>query len=286
MDKRKPSKQDRNHISFISKMFLIFSILAVLVGCGGKTANLQLSPADTEKLNPILEQLQVRYRLTSTLKMPMRVTIEDKAGKEEVREYLWYKRSVTDGELLHIQAMGPYNEPRVVAIAARNRFLLRLINEEEAYFEPLADGVLREIFRMDLRVSDVRNAIFANPFLDGNTNITLLAHSGAKYVVTRPGSENGQTEEITIFVRNDEPEVHTWIIRDENGGILQHAKFSDYREVGGILHPHKVEIERPPEQTRVTFKATKPEINVEIHDNRFNFEPFLTENTKIRSLEK
>ena len=216
----------------------------------------------------------------------MVVTIEDKGGKEEVRESLWYERSPTDGELLHIQALGPLNEPRVIVIAARNQFLLYYHNEQEAIFEPLADGVLREVFGMDLRVSDVHSAIFANPFLDGRTDELALTYSGAKYVVARAGVKAGQTEKITIFVRDGEPTVTDWDIRNQDDELIQQAEFSDYRDVGGILRPHKVDIQRPGEQTRVVLKMFKPEINGAISKSKFDFEPFLTEAMKIRSLKK
>ena len=265
---------------------LVLSV-SILSGCSSRSANFQLSPADAETLNPLLAALQLNYDLTSTLKiLQMIVTIEDKGNREEVRESLWYERSPTDGELLHIQALGPLNEPRVIVIAARNQFLLYFHNEQEAIFEPLEDGVLREIFGMDLRVSDVRSAIFANPFLDGRTNELALTHSGAKYVVARAGVKAGQTEKITILVRDDEPTVTDWDIRDKDGALIQQAEFSDYRDVGGILRPHRVEIQRPAEQTRVVLKIIKPEINVDINKGKFDFEPFLTEAIRIRSLKK
>ena len=256
-------------------------VLVVLNGCGAAATNFQLSSADTEKLNPILEELQLSYNLTSTLRiLQLIVTIEEENKKEEVRESLWYKKSETDGDLLHIQAMGPLNEPRVVAIAARNQFLLYLVNEEEVIFEPLEDQVLQEIFGVDLRVSDVRSAIFANPFLDGRTGELSLAHSGAKFVVRRPGITTGQIEQITIFVHNSEPQVSDWEVRETDGTTIQRAKFSDYREVGGILRPHKIEIERPIEKTRVELKIIKPEINLDINDSKFEFERFLQQGTQ------
>ena len=261
--------------------------LVVLNGCGGAATSFQLSPADAEKLNPILEELQLSYDLTSTLRiLQLIVTIEEEGKKEEVRESLWYKKSETDGDLLHIQAMGPLNEPRVVVIAARNQFLLYFVNEEEVIFEPLEDQVLQETFGVDLRVSDVRSAIFANPFLDGRTSELSLAHSGAKYAVRRPGITAGQTEQITIFVRDSEPQISEWEVSDASGTTIQRAKFSDYREAGGILRPHKIEIERPIEKTRVELKIIKPEINLDIHDNKFEFERFLQPGIKRRSLGK
>ena len=263
----------------------VLCALVVLNGCGGAATSFQLSPADAEKLNPILAELQLSYDLTSTLRiLQLIVTIEEDGKKEEVRESLWYKKSETDGDLLHIQAMGPLNEPRVVAIAARNQFLLYFVNEEEVIFEPLGDQVLQEVFGVDLRVSDVRSAIFANPFLDGRTSELSLASSGAKYVVGRPGIAADQIEQITIFVRNSEPQVSDWEVRDTSGTIIQRAKFSDYREVGGILRPHKIEIERPIEKTQVELKIIKPEINLDINDNKFEFERFLQPGIKRRSL--
>ena len=263
----------------------LLCLLVALNGCGGAATNFQLSPADAEKLTPILAELQLSYDLTSTLRiLQLIVTIEEEGKKEEVRESLWYKKSETDGDLLHIQAMGPLNEPRVVAIAARNQFLLYFVNEEEVIFEPLEDQVLQEIFGVDLRVSDVRSAIFANPFLDGRTRELSLAHSGAKYVVRRPGIAAGQIEQITIFVRDSEPRVSDWEVRDSSGTIIQRAKFSDYREVGGIIRPHKIEIDRPIEKTRVELKIIKPEINLDINDSKFEFERFLHQGTKRRLL--
>ena len=263
----------------------VLCLLIVLNGCGGAATSFQLSPADAEKLNPILSDLQLSYDLTSTLRiLQLIVTIEEEAKKEEVRESLWYKKSETDGDLLHIQAMGPLNEPRVVAIAARNQFLLYFVNEEEVIFEPLEDQVLQEIFGVDLRVSDVRSAIFANPFLDGRTSELSLAHSGAKYVVRRPGIAAGQIEQITIFVRDSEPQVSDWEVVDTSGTTIQRAKFSDYREVGGIIRPHKIQIERPVDKTRVELKIIKPEINLDINDSKFEFERFLQQGTQRRLL--
>ena len=181
--------------------------------------------------------------------------------------------------------MGPLNEPRVISIAARQQFLLYFVNEQEAYLGALEDQVLQDLFGMDLRVSDIRNAIFANPFLDGRTKELSLVQSGAKYTVTRPGVKEGQIEDITIFVRNAEPTVSDWNIRDKSGTTIQKTRFSDYRDVGGLLRPHQVEIERPIEKTRVVLKIVKPEINAEISDTKFQFD-FLPEDTKFRSLRK
>ena len=263
----------------------VFCLLFAIVGCISSTTTVELSPATQTELDAILNTLQVRYDLTGSLKTTrMMVTIEEGERREELRELMWYKKSENGGELLHIQAMGPYNETRGVAIANedKNQFALALLNEQKTYLGPLSDGALREIFGIDLRVSDVLSAIFANPFLDGRTaDFTSVESSGAKFVITRPGVQAGHVETITLFIREDEPRVTEWHIHDETGTLEQRATFGDYREVSGILRPHKVEIERPLEQTRVAVKLAKVELNVEISDSKFDADPFLGEGVEI-----
>ncbi len=259
-------------------------LFATIVGCSLSTSTVQLTPAARAELDAILTTLRVRYDLTGSLKTQMKVTIEEGEQSEELRELLWYKKSESGGELLHIQAMGALNEPRGVAIANqdKNQFVLALLNEQKTYLGPLSDGVLREIFGVDLRVSDVLSAIFANPFLDRRTdNFISVENSGAKFTITRPGITDEHIETITLFVRDGEPRVTDWHIHDKNGVLQQRATFSDYRNVSGILRPHKVEIERPLEQTQVAVNITKVELNVEINDSKFDAAPFLSEDFEI-----
>ncbi len=272
----------------------VFCLLfAVIAGCiGSTTPTVQLDSATRAEVDGILNRLQVRYELTGSLKITrMMVTIEEGDRNEELRELLWYKKSENGGELLHIQALGPMNETRGIAIANqdKNQFVLVLVNEQKAYPGPLSDGVLQEIFGLDLRVSDVLSAIFANPFLDGRTDELKpiesfhpsTAGTPTTFVMTRPGVQKGHVEKITILIQEDEPRVMEWLIYDENGTLQQRAAFSDYRKVSGILRAHKVEIERPLEQTRVNVKIANVELNVEIKDSKFDPERFLTEDIEI-----
>jgi len=267
------------------KAYLLCLLLPIVMGCVTSTSTIQLAPATRAEVDAMLNTLQARYDLTGSLKITqMMVTIEEGDQREEVRESLWYKKSENGGELLHIQALGAVNEPRGVAIANQDKdqFMLRLLNEQKAFVGPLSNGALREIFGVDLRVSDVLSAIFANPFLDERTSkFTSVENSGAKFTITRPGIQKGHVETITLFVREDEPRVTEWLIYDENGILQQRAAFADYRPVSGILRPHRVEIERPLEQTRVAVKIAKVELNVEIKDSKFDTEPFLTEDIEI-----
>ena len=267
-------------VPFCFKCGHLFLVLQLVLGCSGRGTSFHLSPADTDILNPVLADLRLSYDLTSSLKMQMKVVIEEKGKAEEVREILWYKRSNTDGDLLHIQTMGVFNEPRIIAIAARGKFLLYFVNEREAILESLEDSVLHAIFGIDLRVSDVLSAIFANPFLDGRLDCLSLSKSGRKLLVKRMGEKSGHVEEVMILLQEPNPTITKWIIKDQDGLTVQETKFSDYRDVGGILRPFQVEIARPLDQTKVLLKSIKPEINIEISDQKFSFS-FLPKNTKF-----
>ncbi len=271
----------RNHLTIGFSVFL--SVLITIIGCSVKTSGIEVSPVEMSQFTPYLATLQERYDLTNSLKTSKMVVTIQEADRdpEELRELLWYKKSEDGGELLHIQALGGFNEPKGVAIANGNEFLLVLLEEQEAYLGELSDGILRKIFGIDLRVSDVLSAVFANPFLDGRTKKLKVKSAGEKFVVTRPGVQAEHTETITILVKEGEPRVTEWHTNDKDGLLEQSAIFSDYREVDGILRSHRVEIERPLEQTRVVVKMAQVQLNVEIKDSRFDFEPFLSGDIKV-----
>lgn len=263
-----------------------FIILISHIGCIATKTVIEGTPVNVSVIEPHLETLQVRYDLTETLKTTkMMVSIQEGQHKsEELRELLYYKKTTDGSELLRIQVLGIFDDTKGVAIANRDQFLLSLLDERETYVGKLSDGILNELFGIDLRVSDVLSAIFANPFLDGRTEDIKVTRSGNKYIITRPGIEDGHTEMITLLVVAEEPRVTEWSIKDKNGLLQQSASFTDYSEVDGILRPHTVKIKRPPEQTQVTVRTEKVQLNLDIKDSRFEFERFLTEEFTIKSL--
>lgn len=282
---RTPNDTDINGhcvICFTSVFLFILGSITI-TGCREATTDIDIIPVKMSQFTVHLDTLKTRYKLTNSLKATkMVVTIQENGREpEEIRESLWYKKSEDGGELLHIQALGAFNEPRGIAIANRDKFLLVLLDEQEVYLGELSDGVLKKIFGLDLRVSDVLSAIFANPFLDGRTDALKITRSGQKFTVKRIGAEDQQTETITLIVKNGEPRVTEWYIKNKDQMLQQSAVFSDYHEVDGILRSHKVEIERPFEKTRIVVKMSQAELNVEINDNRFNIEPFLNGDFEI-----
>ena len=261
---------------------LLLFLFCSIVGCATKNPGQEII-TDKSIFLSHLDTLQARYDLTRTLKTKeMSVTIEEAdRNSEELRELLWYKKTDDGDNLLHIQALGVFNDPRAVAIANRDQFLLVLVEEQEGYLGELSDGVLRKIFGIDLRVSDVLSAIFANPFLDGRIEELKIKGSGNTFIVSRPGVEVGHTETITLLIHGNEPQITEWRIVDEQGDLQQSVFFSSYREVDGILRPHKIEIERAPEQTKVVVRIGHVELNVEIKDSKFEIDPFLDSEIEI-----
>ena len=254
-------------------IFLYFNITISLVDS---------TPTEESEFSNHLVTLKTRYFLTNTLYTnKMKVSIKEGDRKtEELRELLWYKKSTDGSDLLRIQVLGAFNDTKGVAIANGEKFLLTSLDEQKTYHGKLSDGILRKIFGIDLRVSDVLSAIFANPFLDGRTKSLKIKKSGKDIVVTRPSIEKRHTETIKLHIKDEEPIVTEWTIK-ENNSIKQHVVFSEYKEVDGIIRANKVEIDRPPEQTRVVVKMEQVKINVDIKDIKFDFEPFLSDDLKL-----
>lgn len=277
------SSHETHPIAKFSYWMILF-VLIILNGCVVTTS--KTDPISTElsdEFSTHLQTLQERYDLTGSLKTTkMMVRIQEADSPPEVlHEMLWYKKASDGSELLRIQALGGFNDTKGVAIANRNRFLLVLLEEQEAYLGKLSDGILRKIFGLDLRVSDVLSAIFANPFLDGRINKLRIESTGNSFIVMRPNSESDHIETITVKVQDGEPRVTEWIIQDDEEVVKQHVEFLDYRVVDGVLRPYSVKIERPLEQTKVVVRIAQVQLNVDIDDSNFDIEPFLAEDIEI-----
>jgi outer membrane lipoprotein-sorting protein len=243
---------------------LFLAGLALLsVGCG-KVA--PLTPVDPDAFrSDTLEVLQTRFALTQTIRTQMTIEIEEQGQSREARAILYYRRP----DALRLDILTPLNAPVVVLRAADGEFSLVDITHREAIRAPLTDALLKRLYGMDLRVSDVRSAIGANPFAVGDNSRIDVGFSGDKTVVTRPSERIGHAEEIVIGRVEGEPVVEEWRVRNRDGATVQHTSFEDYREVGGILRPMTATVARPRDGVRVSFHATNPELNLDIADSSF-----------------
>lgn len=230
-------------------------------------------PLDTKS---ILATLKTRYDLVNTMRTFVNFRMESRGKKEEVRSILNYQKP----EKLSIYGMGPFNEPRVIALVAEQTLQIYFVAENELIKGELTDDVLKRIFDVDLRISDIRSAIFANPFLDGNISDLKLESYQDEYVITRKSKEEDYYEEILILARNIV--VDRWKIKDSQGEMIQEITFSKYKEVGGILRPLKAMIYRPRDNTRISIESVNPEINIKL--SKTTFELAIPDDTKIYQL--
>jgi len=235
----------------------------LLVGCAAIKPEPQITPPPD--VHSILATLKMRYDLVDSMTTWANVGIESHGQKEEIREYLSYQKP----DKLRVDAMGPFNAPRAIALAVEKSFKLYFVAENEMIVGELSDGVIKDVFDVDLRVSDVRNSIFANPFLDGNVKGLEIESYGDEYVIRRASTLAGHREEITILARNTV--VSKWQIIDSEGKKIQEVSFSKYQEVGGILRPLKAVIYRPMDGTRISIESVDPEINIELDQMTFDF---------------
>ena len=254
--------------------YFIVIILVLYSGCSIiKTEQKTNIPLDTRS---ILATLKTRYDLVNTMRTFVNFRMESRGKKEEVRSILNYEKP----EKLSIYGMGPFNEPKVIALVAEQTLQIYFVAENELIRGELTDDVLKKVFDVDLRISDIRSAIFANPFLDGNINDLKLEGYQDEYVITRKSKDEGYHEEILILTKNIV--VDKWKIKNSQGEMVQEITFSKYTEVGGILRPLKAMIYRPLDNTRISIESVNPEINIKL--SKTTFELPIPENTKIYQL--
>ena len=257
---------------------ILFFFLIVLSGCATTKPDVNFPPPDAQS---VLLTLKTRYDLVDTMRTLINFKLEHKGKSEEVRGYLNYAKP----DKLSIFVMGPFNEPRVIASVVGDSLRVYFVAENYLIEDQLRDTVMKDLFEVDLRVSDIRSAIFANPFLDGNTNNLKVEGYDDEYVVTRPSGQNSYNEEISMIAKNTT--VNKWRIKNDTGKLIQEIDFSKYREIGGILRPLKVVVYRPDDLTRITIESVDPEVNVKLADDIFEFSiPKGTEVYKLSDLKK
>jgi len=243
---------------------IVLALCAIFwAGCAGirPKPNDVTPPPD---IDYILATLKTRYDLVDSMRTLMNVNISTPDQDGELRESLSYQKP----DKLRIVVMGVFNEPKVVALAVGKTFRIYFVAENEVIKGDLTDDVIKDVFEVDLRVSDMRSAIFANPFLDGNVDNLEIKSYGDEYLISRPSVHEGCREEITLLARN--LTVSKWRIVDVNGDLVQEISFSGYREIGMILRPLRASIYRPADETRISIESVNPEINVEMSEMDFS----------------
>ncbi len=259
---------------YIIYLSILLTCAVVLTGCAAIKPKPQYMPPPD--VRSILATLKMRYDLVDSMRSWINVGIESHGQKEEIRERLYYQKP----DKLRVDAMGPFNAPRAIVLAVEKSFRLYFVAENEVIMGELSDGVIKVIFEVDLRVSDVRSSIFANPFLDGNVSELEIESYGDEYLIRRASTIPGYREEITILARNTT--VSKWQVIDSEEKIVQEISFSRYQKVGGILRPLRAVIHRPIDQTRISIESVSPEINVELAEMTFNLP--IPEGTRIVQL--
>jgi hypothetical protein len=241
---------------------LIGLCAVLLTGCAAMKPGIETTtPQDIDSL---LATLKMRYDLVDSMSTWMNVEITSRGQSDEVRASLYYEKP----DKLRVDARGAFNEPRAVILAVEKSFQIYFVAENELIQGELSDGVVKDIFDVDLRVSDVRSSIFANPFLDGNVDNLQVESYGDEYVIRRPSTHSGCQEEISILARNEA--VKSWKVVDEDEKLVQEITFSRYQEIGGILRPLKAAIHRPADGTHISIESINPEINVELAEVIFD----------------
>lgn len=248
----------------IKQYFLIFLLICIIGVAGCTIFAPKLKEVPPPDINDILATLQVRYDLVDSMKTWMIVKVESDGQEGEIGAQLYYQKP----NKLRVDAMGVFSEPKAVILAVEKLFRIYFVPENEVMTGDLSDEVIRDIFDIDLRVSDVRSSIFANPFLDGNTDQLKIEVYGDEWLIRRPSTLAGCHEEISILTRNTA--VSKWQVKDEKGEVIQEVSFSKYQKVGEILRPLKAVIHRPIDGTRIFIESVDPAVNMELDELTFD----------------
>lgn len=273
--------QVRHTALICGRQFCWFLLVALLFLPSCKSTSVgtlsPLSVSDEAELQKHLLNLKVRYRLLDSMRTYMSVQIKTPEGTQEVREILRYAYP----DKLRVDVLGVATSTKAVILAVDGLFTLFLPQENEAIQDKLSDQVLTEIFGIDLRISDVRSALFANPFLDGEISNLRGLRTGDLFRIQRASSRPEHWEEIEISTSGDRPLVQSWKLFDSQNRVVQESEFQDYREIGGLMLAFATVVTRPLQQTTVTFRISpdQTELHPQFGSKTFDFD---LSNARIR----
>ncbi len=238
------------------------ALFAAANGCGGGAV---FAPMEREAFRDALDDLNVRWRQMDSMRTQMTVKVNDPSGSQEARALLHFHKP----DSFRFSALDPFGSPVAVMVASEGKLTEIYVRSNTAVRGPLSDARLKRLFEMDVRVSDIRRAIAANPFVGAPFTDGNLRRSDDEAVLIRPMESTGGEEEIRLKWIKGEPVVSEWKQRAADGGETLAIRFWNYRSVGGLLRPMDVSIERKPEQVSMRFHATDPEVNAEINPLMF-----------------
>ncbi|GIX06250.1 MAG: hypothetical protein KatS3mg115_0653 [Candidatus Poribacteria bacterium] len=238
------------------------TVLLWSLGCGGRA---RLEPFPWERFETeVLSELRIRSALLDSLRAQVTLQVQEHGEANEARAVLYFQKP----DRLRLDVLDPMGAPVVVIRASQGQLSYLDIRAGKGFLGPLVDRVLQEEFRVSVRITDVQRALLANPFLEGGLDDATVRRENRAVRVVRPTEEGGR-EEVQVGWQQGEPIVDFWVLRDAQERIVQRVRFWNYRDLGGILFPLDVEIERPAEGVRLRLHAIDPEVNLPLSEATF-----------------
>jgi hypothetical protein len=90
-------------------------------------------------------------------------------------------------------------------------------------------------------------------------------------IIVRKVENGGVLSRKIVFGRTD-LKPHRQYIYDANANVATDAKYAEYKDVGGMSYPSRIEVVRPQEEYDITLNMLKVEINTQLTDEQFELD--------------
>ena len=245
---------------------------ALLSGCFGVAPDPEPAPPDLAALEPpaaseIFRLLEERSSALRSFRAVADVGLRDPSQTLHGRQVVNLERP----DRLRIDVLSTFGV--ILQVASDGERIRAFDRGERTFYTGRASTPnLARFTRLDLRLSSVAGLLVGIPTSPRRASRATieLEPETVLWRVTAP-LETGGTEHLWIDPSTLLP-VRTELVGPR--GVRQYeARFDDWRVVGGIEIPHRIDVDAPASESAITLVYTEVEVNPELRAALFRFEP-------------
>jgi hypothetical protein len=157
--------------------------------------------------------------------------------------------------------MGPFGIELAQSLVTNDRFIFYDVLENTAYTGDVTEDVLRNIFKINLSLTDLLDAFV------GSVNLTRNLYKqpdgyfieGDKYILTYKEAETGIITNYKVDIR--ELGITNYLLSSPDGSVNLEGNYSDFELIENVAIPFEIEVTNKIENQKIKIEYKNIMIN-------------------------
>jgi hypothetical protein len=162
---------------------------------------------------------------------------------------------------IYLTIMGPFGIELAQSLVTSDRFIFYDVLENTAYTGDVTEDVLRNIFKINLSLTDLLDAFV------GSVNLTRNLYKqpdgyfieGDKYILTYKEAETGIITNYKVDIR--ELGITNYLLSSPDGSVNLEGNYSDFELIENVAIPFEIEVTNKIENQKIKIEYKNIMIN-------------------------